>query len=134
MLLPYSSAVAFDVHLAETFVPLALGMPLLSAQRSQLLESLPTYVNKLGVTHLGIVPTLIEATLNAANVVEGTMALRYIASGGEKMSESVGIHLNRTSPWLIIPRSLRNGLTTLKCDLLISMGQVKSPLVVVQGS
>lgn len=94
MLVPCPSAIAFDVHLAETFVPLALGMPLFSAQRSQLLENLPIYVNKLGVTHLGIVPTLIEATLNAAKEVGGMMALRYIASGGEKMSDSVGIYLN----------------------------------------
>ncbi|KDR81669.1 hypothetical protein GALMADRAFT_59971 [Galerina marginata CBS 339.88] len=85
------ASIAFDVHLAETFVPIALGMPLLSARRSQLLEHLPSYVNKLGVTHLGIVPSLIEATLNAAQGdIEGNeMALKYIASGGEKMSDSI---------------------------------------------
>ncbi|KIM49051.1 hypothetical protein M413DRAFT_438219 [Hebeloma cylindrosporum] len=71
------ASIAFDVHWRRPF-----------AQRSQLLESLPTYVNKLGVTHLGIVPSLIEATLNAAKEAEGPMALRYIASGGEKMSDS----------------------------------------------
>jgi hypothetical protein len=81
-------AIAFDVHLAETIVPVALGMPLLSAKRSQLFESLPTYVNLLGITHLGIVPSLIEATLNAATNGPG-IALRYIASGGEKMSDAV---------------------------------------------
>lgn len=65
-------------------------MPLISARRSQLLEDLPIYVNKLGVTHLGIVPSLIEATLNAAQSEDGDeIALRYIASGGEKMSDSV---------------------------------------------
>lgn len=84
-------AIAFDVHLAETIVPIALGMPLLSARRSQLLENLPVYVNQLGITHLGIVPSLIEATLNASQEgSEGSdVALRYIASGGEKMSDSV---------------------------------------------
>lgn len=81
-------AIAFDVHLAETIVPVALGMPLLSARRSQLFENLPAYVNLLGITHLGIVPSLIEATLNAAT--NGSdIALRYIASGGEKMSDAV---------------------------------------------
>ncbi|KAH6918511.1 peptide synthetase [Coprinopsis sp. MPI-PUGE-AT-0042] len=83
------ASIAFDVHLAETIVPMALGMPLLSAPRSQLLENLPEYVKTLGVTHLGIVPSLIEATLNASKDGGGGMALRYIASGGEKMSDSI---------------------------------------------
>jgi hypothetical protein len=83
-------AIAFDVHLGETFVPIALGMPLFSAPRSELLEDLPFYVNILGITHLGIVPSLIEATLNAASDETGKTELRYIASGGEKMSDSVG--------------------------------------------
>ncbi|KAF9483747.1 peptide synthetase [Pholiota conissans] len=82
------ASIAFDVHLAETIVPVALGMPLLTARRSQLLENLPVYVNKLGVTHLGIVPSLIEATLNASQT-EKDVTLRYIASGGEKMSDSI---------------------------------------------
>ncbi|CAA7271648.1 unnamed protein product [Cyclocybe aegerita] len=85
------ASIAFDVHLAETIVPIALGMPLFSARRSQLLENLPIYVKELQITHLGIVPSLIEATLNAAQGgVEGSdIALRYIASGGEKMSDSI---------------------------------------------
>ncbi|KAJ3517178.1 hypothetical protein NLJ89_g674 [Agrocybe chaxingu] len=85
------ASIAFDVHLAETIVPIALGMPLFSARRSQLLENLPIYVKELEITHLGIVPSLIEATLNAAQGgVEGSdIALRYIASGGEKMSDSI---------------------------------------------
>ncbi|KAF8163357.1 peptide synthetase [Crassisporium funariophilum] len=85
------ASIAFDVHLAETIIPFALGMPLFSARRSQLLENLPIYVNMLEITHLGIVPSLIEATLNAAQAgVDGSdIALRYIASGGEKMSDSI---------------------------------------------
>ncbi|KAG6845337.1 NRPS [Tephrocybe sp. NHM501043] len=85
------ASVAFDVHLSETFVPIALGMPLLSAPRSQLLENLPFYVKSFGITHLGIVPSLIEATLNAAtgNDAGTDMVLRYIASGGEKMSDAI---------------------------------------------
>lgn len=85
-------AIAFDVHLAESFVPVALGMPLISAPRSQLLENLPHYVKKLRITHLGIVPSLIEATMGAVQDESGdeNMALRYIASGGEKLSDSVG--------------------------------------------
>ncbi|KAG6898366.1 NRPS [Termitomyces sp. T32_za158] len=85
------ASVAFDVHLGETFVPIALGMPLVSAPRSQLLENLPLYAKLLGITHLGIVPSLIEATLGAVSEEsEGRdMTLRYIASGGEKMSDAI---------------------------------------------
>ncbi|KAG6917971.1 NRPS [Tephrocybe rancida] len=75
----------------ETFVPIALGMPLLSAPRSQLLENLPFYVKSLSITHLGIVPSLIEATLGAVSDDNGgaDTELRYIASGGEKMSDAI---------------------------------------------
>ncbi|KAF5380902.1 hypothetical protein D9615_004009 [Tricholomella constricta] len=85
------ASVAFDVHLAETFMPIALGMPLLSAPRSQLLENLPFYVKRLGITHLGIVPSLIEATMGAVQDEDGgsNTALRFIASGGEKMSDAI---------------------------------------------
>ncbi|KAJ3550989.1 hypothetical protein NMY22_g88 [Coprinellus aureogranulatus] len=83
------ASIAFDVHLGETFVPMALGMPLFSASRSELLENLPHYVNTLQITHLGIVPSLIEATLNATSDDEGKTNLRYIASGGEKMSDAI---------------------------------------------
>ncbi|TFK29988.1 peptide synthetase [Coprinopsis marcescibilis] len=83
------ASIAFDVHLGETLVPIALGMPLRSAPRSQLLENLPAYAKALEITHLGIVPSLIEATLNAAKDDEGGTVLRYIASGGEKMSDSI---------------------------------------------
>lgn len=67
----------------------------MSAPRSQLLEDLPLYVKLLGITHLGIVPSLIEATLSAVSEEsEGRdMTLRYIASGGEKMSDAVRVQV-----------------------------------------
>ncbi len=119
------------MHLAETIVPFALGMPLISARRSQLLENLPIYVNKLGITHLGIVPSLIEATLNAAQSEDGDdIALRYIASGGEKMSDSVRRLSLFTLIMFIIKyltfcRFSTNGQIILKFGLLTFMGQVK---------
>lgn len=84
-------AIAFDVHLAEIFVPLALGMTLVSAKREELLENLPLHINLLGISHVGLVPSLIDATMC---VVEDDqkreeMKLRYIASGGEKITDSV---------------------------------------------
>lgn len=71
---------------------LATALPILSAPRATLLEDLPYYIRELRVSHLGIVPSLIEATMGAAQEDEdagrGT-TLRYIASGGEKMTDSV---------------------------------------------
>lgn len=84
------SAIAFDVHLAEILVPLALGMTLVSAKRGELLEHLPLYINLLGITHVGLVPSLIDATMCAVEDGQNGegMELRYIASGGEKISDS----------------------------------------------
>lgn len=83
------ASIAFDVHIAEIFVPLVLRMPILSAPRSHLLENLPFYVRSLNVTHLGLVPSLIEATMNAVQQDGDNMTLRYIASGGEKISDAI---------------------------------------------
>lgn len=88
-----SPAVAFDVHLAEILVPLANGIPIVSAPRSLLLEDLPHYIRTLRVSHVGIVPSLIEATMGAVQEDEDSghaMTLRYLACGGEKMSDAVG--------------------------------------------
>ena len=86
------AAIAFDVHLAEILVPIANRLPILAAPRSELFEDLPYYVKELKITHLGIVPSLIEATLGAVEdrAPSGqASSLRYIASGGEKMSDAV---------------------------------------------
>ncbi|KAI0647071.1 hypothetical protein C8Q79DRAFT_1000106 [Trametes meyenii] len=86
------ASVAFDVHLAEILVALALGIPILSAPRALLLEDLPYYVKHLRISHVGIVPSLIEATMGAVQEDEDSghaTSLRYIASGGEKMSDAI---------------------------------------------
>lgn len=100
-------------------------MPLLSAPRSQLLEDLPFYVRRLGITHLGLVPSLIEATLNAAREDEESMAIRYIASGGEKISDSVGINISLATQSFIFRRFSTNGPKALKLFWQISMVQAK---------
>lgn len=66
-------------------------MTLVSAKRGELLENLPLYINLLGITHVGLVPSLIDATMCAVEDDQNTeeMKLRYIASGGEKISDSV---------------------------------------------
>ena len=73
-------------------VALAVGIPILSAPRSLLLEDLPYYITHLRVSHVGIVPSLIEATMGAVQEGEDAgraTALRYIARGDEKMSDAV---------------------------------------------
>ena len=68
-------------------------MTLITASRTQLLEDLPAWIATLEVSHVGIVPSLIEATLGLVESMEAKggvpSTLRYIASGGEKMSDSV---------------------------------------------
>ena len=66
-------------------------MTLVSAKRGELLENLPLYINLLGITHVGLVPSLIDATMCAVEDDQngGELQLRYIASGGEKISDSV---------------------------------------------
>ncbi|KAL0946575.1 hypothetical protein HGRIS_012777 [Hohenbuehelia grisea] len=85
------ASIAFDVHLAETFVPIALRITLCSAPRSLLLECLAFFVRDFKITHIGLVPSLIEATINTIEEESGAdkMPLRYIASGGEKISDSI---------------------------------------------
>lgn len=90
---------AFDVHLSEILAPLTTGFPIVSAPRALLLEDLPFYIKELHISHIGIVPSLIEATMNAVqdDVDSGHLtSLRYLASGGEKMSNAVGTR----SSWL----------------------------------
>ena len=85
----------FDVHLAEIFVPLSVAMTLVSAPHLQLLKDLPHWLRYICVTHVRIVPRLIKATrcaLEGDRVLdseEHPTNLRYIASGGEKMTDSV---------------------------------------------
>ncbi|KAF9493084.1 hypothetical protein BDN71DRAFT_1591331 [Pleurotus eryngii] len=86
-----TASIAFDVHLAEVFVSLSLGTPLYNVPRSILLENLSYYVVQFGITHLGIVPSLLEATLSVAQE-DGhldNMKLRYICSGGEKVTDAI---------------------------------------------
>ncbi|KAI6045753.1 hypothetical protein EDC04DRAFT_3104410 [Pisolithus marmoratus] len=85
------ASMAFDVHLAEIFVPLLLGMTIVGAPRSELLENLAHYINYLDITHVGLVPSLIDATMTAVKGDDAGSAikLRYIASGGEKISDSI---------------------------------------------
>lgn len=72
-------------------------MLMISAPRGILLENLPYYISLLGITHVGIVPSLIDATMGTIQEDEamGGSKLRLIGSGGEKISDTVRVlHLN----------------------------------------
>lgn len=66
-------------------------MTLVSAKRGELLENLPLYISLLEITHVGLVPSLIDATMCAVEDDQKgeDMKLRCIGSGGEKISDSV---------------------------------------------
>lgn len=96
-------AVAFDVHLAEICVSLSLGITIVSAPRTQLFDDLPKWIQTLRITHVGIVPSLIEATMCAIEESannETKVNLRYIASGGEKISDPVRVSSHHSSAYL----------------------------------
>lgn len=76
-------------------------MTLVSAKRGELLENLPLYISLLEITHVGLVPSLIDATMCAVEDDQKgeEMKLRYISSGGEKISDSVSRNL-----WISLQR------------------------------
>jgi len=52
-----------------------------------MLADLQENIIRLGITHLGMVPSMIEATLSAPE----DLPLKYMVSGGEKMSDAVSL-------------------------------------------
>lgn len=80
-----TSAVAFDVHISEICQVWRLGIRLVSAPRPEMLADLQNNIIRMGITHLGMVPSMIEATLTAPE----DLPLKYMVSGGEKISDAV---------------------------------------------
>uniref|UniRef100_A0A0W0FS42 Carrier domain-containing protein n=1 Tax=Moniliophthora roreri TaxID=221103 RepID=A0A0W0FS42_MONRR len=78
---------AFDVHISEIVQSWALGIRLVSGQRYELLADLRSVVREKGITHLGMVPSMIEATLGGSD--EEKVGVKYLVSGGEKMSDQL---------------------------------------------
>ena len=77
---------AFDVHLAEMFLPWRRGMAAVTAPRTMLLDNLELALQRLKITHASFVPSLIEqAGLDPENLPD----LHYLGVGGEKMSRRV---------------------------------------------
>lgn len=79
------SAIAFDVHISEICQAWCLGIRLVSAPRYEILADLQENLINLGITHAGMVPSMIEATLTGPD----DLPLKYLVSGGEKISDAV---------------------------------------------
>ncbi|KAF8341217.1 uncharacterized protein EI90DRAFT_1704265 [Cantharellus anzutake] len=117
------ASIAFDVHISEIVISWALGIRLVSAPsaRFELLSDLRRNIWRLGVTHLGMVPSMIEATFQAGNSRGGAeegkkVGLKYLASGGEKISDSL---MERWSdhPSLILANAYGPTEATIGCTL-----------------
>lgn len=81
------AAVAFDVHISEIVQSWALGTCLVSVgSRLALLASLQELIEQLRITHIGMVPSMIEATLSKR---PEELPIKYMVSGGEKLTHAV---------------------------------------------
>ncbi|KAJ1310440.1 hypothetical protein OPQ81_007173 [Rhizoctonia solani] len=79
------ASIAFDVHISEICQTWCLGICLVSAPRYEVLADLQGNLINLGITHAGMVPSMIEATLSGPD----DLPLKYLVSGGEKISDSL---------------------------------------------
>ncbi|KAH7340224.1 hypothetical protein B0J17DRAFT_595170 [Rhizoctonia solani] len=79
------ASIAFDVHISEICQTWCLGICLVSAPRYEILADLQGNLINLGITHAGMVPSMIEATLSGPD----DLPLKYLVSGGEKISDSL---------------------------------------------
>ncbi|KAK0234152.1 hypothetical protein IW262DRAFT_1334699 [Armillaria fumosa] len=79
------ASTAFDVHISEIVQSWCLGSRLVSAPRFELLTQLRQHIISIGVTHIGMVPSMIEALLESP---EG-LPIKYLVSGGEKITDSL---------------------------------------------
>ncbi|CAE6433958.1 unnamed protein product [Rhizoctonia solani] len=79
------ASIAFDVHISEICQTWCLGICLVSAPRYEILADLQENLINLGITHAGMVPSMIEATLSGPD----DLPLKYLVSGGEKISDSL---------------------------------------------
>ncbi|KIY73113.1 acetyl-CoA synthetase-like protein [Cylindrobasidium torrendii FP15055 ss-10] len=79
------ASTAFDVHISEIVQSWCLGSRLVSAPRFELLTQLRKHVVDIGITHMGMVPSMIEALLQKPD----GLPLKYLVSGGEKITDSL---------------------------------------------
>ncbi|KAG8928334.1 Non-ribosomal peptide synthetase [Tulasnella sp. 418] len=87
------ASIAFDVHLGEIYATWHVGARVVNAPRKFILQDLANAVIVMGVTHIALVPSLIEATLGPYWDDHGSglpnLPLKVITSGGEKITDAI---------------------------------------------
>jgi len=85
-----STSISFDISLIELFTPLVSGGKLVLEKRSELQapEKVEAICNEMKVNTIQFVPSGLK-TLCDAGVLKRSTSLRYIISGGEKLSKSL---------------------------------------------
>ncbi|CUA72232.1 hypothetical protein RSOLAG22IIIB_00897 [Rhizoctonia solani] len=104
------ASIAFDVHISEICQTWCLGIRLVSAPRYEILADLQGNLINLGITHAGMVPSMIEATLSGPD----DLPLKYLVSGGEKISDSL-LHKWANHPSLILANFYGPTEATIGC-------------------
>lgn len=74
---------AFDVHIGEMFLAWRFGMCAVTGERLSMLDDIPRTLKELKVTHVGMVPSLLDQT---GLLPEDVPDLAYLGVGGEKMT------------------------------------------------
>ncbi|KAJ3856653.1 hypothetical protein EV368DRAFT_78489 [Lentinula lateritia] len=104
------ASIAFDVHISEICQSWCLGIRLVSGPRYEFLANLQENIINIGITHLGMVPSMIEATLSSPD----DLPLKYLVSGGEKISDGL-LRKWATSPKLILANFYGPTEATIGC-------------------
>ncbi|TIA69776.1 hypothetical protein E3P91_03426 [Wallemia ichthyophaga] len=79
------ASLAFDVHISEITQSWHEKLALVTVPRAQLLGDLREYIVRMHITHLGMVPSMIEALLETPD----GLPLKYLISGGEKITQNL---------------------------------------------
>ena len=77
---------AFDPHLSQMFVSWRLGLCATTGPRMLLLDDLRRTINTLGITHMGILPSMLD---QSGLLPVDVPSLAMLSVGGEKMSAHV---------------------------------------------
>ncbi|PWN26542.1 acetyl-CoA synthetase-like protein [Jaminaea rosea] len=77
---------AFDPHLSQMFLPWRMGYAVVTGERNAILEDLTETVRLLSITHMGILPSLLE---HSGMTPDKAPSLVGIAVGGEKITQFI---------------------------------------------
>ncbi|ETS59700.1 siderophore peptide synthetase involved in ferrichromea biosynthesis [Moesziomyces aphidis] len=77
---------AFDVHLSQMFMSWRFGMALATGERSLLLGDLKATIQRLSITHMSCVPSLLD---HCDLVAEEVPSLVFLGVGGERLTDRV---------------------------------------------